>query len=1383
MSSRDIENGISLSPLGNAPPNLIPHEKTTENAGPIPELKANFLSLITYNWMSGLFWKGYRTPITEKDLWVLGPRHDPLALMERFEVLWEEELKNAKAREEAEKIEMEKEQLLGGTEPVSKKSKKPAKKKNTGPRLMSVLLKQYGAWLGPIGFIKVISDVAQVFSPFLLKAIVTYVATGRKEPQPIGTGLGLIFGMFGLQLISTLTLTWYFHVGQSGAISIRTLITAAIYRKALKLSGAARQDFNIGKVMNVVSSDASRIEQFLGIIHLVWTAPLQLIVICAFLISQLGVAAVVGIALLLLFTPVQGILFRSLLAVRKLIAPITDGRVKQTNEVLQGIRIIKYFTWENSFLERIEGTRQKEIKQVLKRGYLSAFVMAIAFGIPAMVSSVAFIVYIVLTPNPDPATIFASLAWFNLLRFPLMLLPQVVGGWAEFSVALDRISSLLTAPEVSDPPIFDKNSPYAIHIENGTFKWELPPPQPNDPLGPADKKSKKKNQKKPEEPPKVDKEEVLEEKEVKPTLRNLNLQIPRGALVAVVGSVGSGKSSFLNALIGELQKVDGKVTIGGTIGYAAQQAWIQNASLEKNITFGLPFEKEKYDLAVKSSCLEADLRILPDGDQTEIGERGINISGGQKQRVNLARTVYFGSEIVLLDDPLSAVDSHVGKRLFQDCIKGALAGKTRVLVTHQLHFIPEVDYVVVFKDGEITEQGKYVDLMANEGAFSKLMKEYGGVDESSEEEGDSGSDTIDQNALVIVEEGGKKVEKKENKKAAELMQAEERAVGAVAGKIWWTYGLAAGGGSFFLTLGLLLVLMQGARVVTDFWLATWTDLRIPGFPLGGYAGVYMALGIAQAIGTFLVGVFLAYSGTRAAISLHAKALSTVIRAPVSFFDTTPLGRIINRFSKDQDAIDTTLMETFRIFLFTFTNAISTFITIIYVTPWFALPMAPLLVLYWFLQQIYRSVARELKRLDSLTRSPLYAFFGESFTGLSTIRAFAEQERFIKINEDNLRENIKAYYLIFVAQRWITVRLEFIGGLLVFAAGLFGILARDYILPSYLGLSLSYALQVTQMLNFCIRQFGETEVAMNAVERMEYYGTSIQREASPDTPPDLKPKAVVNKTVWPATGRIEIENLKLRYAPELPLVLKGLTFTVKDGEKIGIVGRTGSGKSTIMSALFRMVEPEAGSVILLEDENGAKVNTSMLGLDDLRRAFAIIPQDPVLFSGTIRSNLDPFNNYEDNDLWDALARANLKDKIKESPAGLSADVQEGGENFSVGQRQLLCLARAMLKKPRILIMDEATANVDLETDAIIQRALREDFKSATILTIAHRLNTIIDYDRVLVLSQGEIKEFDVPAVLLENRTGYFSAMVDETGPSNAELIRSLALKKQSELNGN
>ena len=742
--------------------------------------------------------------------------------------------------------------------------------------------------------------------------------------------------------------------------------------------------------------------------------------------------------------------------------------------------------------------------------------------------------------------------------------------------------------------------------------------------------------------------------------------------------------------------------------------------------------------------------------------------------MNLARVVYFDSDIVLLDDPLSAVDAHVGKYLFDHCILGAMKNKTRILVTHQLHVLPQTDYVIVMKNGKIAEQGTYNELMTDGQAFSELMKEYGGHD---------GTETADE-----VEELTKSAEEIATKKdvdrlstllvkrkdARELMTVEERAVGRVDRKVWMSYFKAAGGTAFVVGLAGSLFFSQIMRVGNDFWLVIWTNDSVPQLSQGQYIGIFWGWTVGQSLAIYLVGVFFAIAGTTASRKLHEAALSRVVHAPVNFFDTTPLGRIINRFSKDMDGIDNSLAEAFRMFALTLANGVSTFILIIYVTPFFAVALVPIGLVYYYVQAIYRSTSRELKRLDSISRSPFYAHFGETLTGLPTIRAYNEQKRFTDDNDQFLNANNTAYYYLITAQRWLAVRLESLGALMVLASAIFGVLARDNpsLTAALLGLSLTYALQVTGTLNWCVRQFTETEIAMNAVERVNHYGHVIETEAAMENA-ETQPAAD-----WPVKGSIHVENLEMKYAPDLPVILKGISFDIQHREKIGVVGRTGSGKSSLMQALFRMVEPVAGSRIVIDG-----VNIMQLGLRDLRSRLAIIPQDPILFSGTFRRNLDPFGAYQDSELWDALSRANLKAKVQQSEEGLDAPISEGGENLSVGQRQLLCLARAIIKKPKVLIMDEATANVDYETDAIIQKCIRQDFCDTTILTIAHRLvslealslifqNTIMDYDKVMVLDAGNIVEYASPAELVDKEGGRLRAMVEETGAHNAELLRKM-----------
>ncbi|KAI8822865.1 uncharacterized protein EV422DRAFT_612663 [Fimicolochytrium jonesii] len=1390
-----------------------------------PEARAGIFSKLTYWWMNDVFWVGWNRPLDTEDIWKLSPHWQVQHMHARFDASWEEEKLRA----------------AGKAPPAGKGKgfkvpftsyKYPAVDKATGkPPQPGLFRAIYRAWfwqIAPVGIVKFTADMSNVFSPLLVKYILQFVArsqfvnngndvTGSNNSlPPLAEGFGYVIALFILQVLQSVLNSLFFQTCTTQGMAIRSSLTAAIYRKTIRLSASARQNFNAGKVMNMVATDTQRVELFIQFIHIIWAAPVQITAIAIFLIVQLGWCALAGMGLLVLCGPLQSRVMAVLRDIRKSVAPITDSRVKLTQEILSGIRVIKFFAWEKPFLKKVEGIRDKEIHQVLRRGKLQAFVLAVAFGIPIMSAALAIVLYAVTNPL-DATKIFPALTWFIQLRFPLMFLPQLIVGLADFRVALNRITELLMAPELDAQPERVDGVDYALKVDQGEFEWEQPLGAPVDAKGkqkegggsektgadkaPAKGKSESANPML-SEPSDADVPSATSSVDQGiSTLRNISFTVPKGALVAIVGPVGSGKSSLLNALIGEMKRKSGTVSFSGSLGYCPQQAWIQNASLRENITFGQPFDAQRYLRALRDCALEQDLALLSDGDMTQIGERGINLSGGQKQRVNLARMVYYDSDIVLLDDPLSAVDAHVGKYLFERCIAGTLKNKTRILVTHQLHVVPDVDYVICMKNGEIAEMGTYQELMAVEsGEFASLMKRYGGIEEGIGA-GD-GVETISVGAQALLDENDEAAMQRlgksivQNKAARQLMTTEEKASGSVDWTVWLAYARAAGGQIFVLYLLLLMVFVQISRVGTDLWLVYWTNNQITSFSNNQYVAVYWGWGVFQTIMIYCFGLFFAYAGTRAARVLHDHALSRVLESPVRFFDSTPLGRIINRFSKDQDTIDNTLADSFRMFINTFASTISTFILIIYATPIFLAPLLVVLVFYWFFQKLYRGASRELKRLDSTTRSPLYASFGETLVGAATIRAYGEQNRFIDVNDARINGNNAPYFLLITAQRWLAIRLESLGALLVFFAGLFGLLARTSLSAALLGLSLSYALQVTQTLNWCVRQFTETEIAMNAVERVNHYAYQIEREPLPANPPppsslsaskaDGSAQPVASEVTvfvdvpreptkppphgWPTTGAISIRNLTLQYAPDLPAVLHDLTLSVNHMEKIGVCGRTGSGKSTLIQSLYRTVEPCLGSVISIDG-----LDTQTLPLYDLRRAIAIIPQDPTLFSGTFRSNLDPFSEYTDEDLLVALRRARLGDDVV-AKGGLEGPVAEGGENLSVGQRQLVCLARAMVRKPKILIMDEATANVDLETDAVVQKVLREEFAECTVLCVAHRLNTIIDYDRVLVLKDGRIAEYDTPRNLLSkpdsDPNAVFKSMIEETGATNAEMLKNM-----------
>ncbi|KAJ8331738.1 hypothetical protein QVD99_001987 [Batrachochytrium dendrobatidis] len=1336
-----------------------------------PETTASFFSKMTFSWLNGILMLGWKRPLVPADIYKLPSHVQAANLSDTFEQAWKEELNGCLHTDHATPI------LVDGA--VGRAVADTPKKMQ--PSLRRAITRVVVWDLLPLTLLRIAGDVCAMTSPFMLKLIIGFVTDSKiaiaknTEMPPLSHGFGYAIALFVLQFTSTLLQNQFLYGGIQMGIKVRVALSTMIYRKSLRLSAASRQDFNAGKVTNLISTDMSRFEIFFALLSTLWTAAIQVVVIAILLVWQIGPAAFAGVGIIALFIPLQLVIMRMLTKIRSKSVLLTDSRVKLTQEIFQGIRVLKFFTWEIPFIEQIESIRKKEIVLVFKKCVATAFIMTFSIAVPGMAASIAFIIYS-LNNILEPGPIFSSLAWFNQLPMPLWFLPQVVVGYAEVSIALKRMQALLLAPELEAQPDIDPNAEFAIEIKDGEFLWDSLPQAVvpvEDQTSPKIFEIRNKSKTNQNEATQVDttnldssnnQTDALPNQSIPcSTLRNINIQIPRGKLVAVVGPVGSGKSSLLNAFVGEMKQLSGTIQFSARLGYASQQAWIQNANIKDNILFGQPYDEKRYIDTVRACSLERDLKILPDGDRTQIGERGINLSGGQKQRVNLARMVYFNSDIVLLDDPLSAVDAHVGRDLFENCIQGALSEKTRILVTHQLHFLPKVDYIIVMSNGEIKEQGTYSKLMENDGEFSLLMKNYGGVDDvedhSIPNDATDGVQSISESEKPAIDSDCESnINDTDDKDARQLMQSEDRATGTVDGKVWMTYFRSAGGIPFIIGLVCTVVLAQGAITGSDVWLVFWTNQSIHAYTQQQYVTIYGILAILAALLGFVYSAYLTYFGTRAAQRLHEAATRRIVRAPTLFFDTTPLGRIINRFSKDQDGIDNTLIESFRVFLQTFLAILSVFAMIMYATPMFAIVFVPVICMYYLIQLVYRSSSRELKRLDALARSPMYAQIGETLNGIATIRAYREQDRFIKRNYFLFDQNTAPYYLMMSAGRWMSVRFEFFGALLVFSAASFGLISRanPSFTPALLGLSLSYSLQVTNTLNRCIRQFTDTEINMNAVERVNHYANEVEVEAAEIT--DVRPPPT-----WPAVGTVEFRNLSMKYAPDLPLVLKNVSFCIGDKEKIGVVGRTGSGKSSLVQALFRMVEATSGSIVV----DGISIQE--IGLKDLRSNIGIIPQDPVLFSGTFRRNLDPFGQFTDSNLWDALERANIKYKVSETEGNLDGHVQENGDNLSVGQRQLICLARAMLKRPRILIMDEATANVDYETDVVIQKCLREDFVDSTVLTIAHRLNTIMDYDRVLVMNAGEIAELDTPKALMANEQSVFRSMVNETGQQNVEMF--------------
>nr|QWN59144.1 ATP-binding cassette C transporter [Rehmannia glutinosa] len=1123
---------------------------------------------------------------------------------------------------------------------------------------------------------------------------------------------------------------------------LRSTLVAAVFRKSLRLTHESRKSFASGKITNLMTTDAEALQQICQSLHTLWSAPFRIIIALILLYQQLGVASLLGALLLVLLFPIQTFIISKMQKLTKEGLQRTDKRIGLMNEILAAMDTVKCYAWENSFQTKVQSVRNEELSWYRKAQLLGALNSFILNSIPVVVIVTSFGIFTLLGGHLTPARAFTSLSLFAVLRFPLFMLPNIITQVVNANVSLKRLEELLLAEErilLPNPPV-EPGLP-AITIKNGFFSWEA--------------------------------------KAERPTLSNINLDIPIGSLVAVVGSTGEGKTSLVSAMLGELPPVaDATVVIRGKVAYVPQVSWIFNATVRDNILFGSTFEPAKYEKSIDVTSLQHDLDLLPGGDLTEIGERGVNISGGQKQRVSMARAVYSDSDVYIFDDPLSALDAHVGRQVFEKCIRGELRGKTRVLVTNQLHFLSQVDRILLVHEGTVKEEGTFEELSNNGVLFQKLMENAGKMEEYVEEKEDFGK-IDDKTSKPIVnglnnevpKDANQTNKKKEGKSI--LIKQEERETGVVSWHVLMRYKNALGGAWVVMILFMCYFLTEVLRVSSSTWLSYWTDQSSSSDRHGPlfYNTVYSLLSFGQVLVTLTNSFWLITSSLYAARQLHTAMLNSILRAPMVFFHTNPLGRVINRFAKDLGDIDRNVAPFAGMFLNQVSQLVSTFVLIGIVSTMSLWAIMPLLVLFYVAYLYYQSTAREVKRLDSVSRSPVYAQFGEALNGLSTIRAYKAYDRMANINGKSMDNNIRFTLVNMSGNRWLAIRLETVGGLMIWFTATFAVMQNgraenQEAFASTMGLLLSYALNITSLLTGVLRLASLAENSFNAVERV---GTYIELPSEgPAIVEDNRPPPG-----WPSTGSIRFEDVVLRYRPELPPVLHGISFKISPSDKVGIVGRTGAGKSSMLNALFRIVELERGK-ILIDD-----CDISKFGLMDLRKVLGIIPQSPVLFSGTVRFNLDPFNEHNDADLWEALERAHLKDVIRRNSLGLDAEVSEAGENFSVGQRQLLSLSRALLRRSKILVLDEATAAVDVRTDALIQKTIREEFKSCTMLIIAHRLNTIIDCDRILLLDAGQVVEFDTPETLLQKEESAFSKMVQSTGAANAEYLRSLVLRGDAE----
>ncbi|NWZ53967.1 MRP7 protein, partial [Haliaeetus albicilla] len=1219
-------------------------------------------------------------------------------------------------------------------------------------QLFSVLHAAFGLRFYSLGLLKLASNLLGFSGPLLLNLLVNFM---ESRQEPLSHGVLYALGLFAGSFLGALLRNQFSYEVNKVTLMVRAAIVSAIYRKALCVGSTSLTRFTVGEIVNFMSTDTGRLVNFCLSFHEVWSLPFQFAITLYLLYQQVGVAFLGGLALALLLVPINKVIANRIMMNNKEMLKHKDTRVKLMTEFLCGVRVIKFYAWEKHFSTRINACRAKELQKLRAIKYLDAVCVYLWAALPVVVSIAIFITYVLLGHQLTATKVFTALALVGMLILPLNSFPWVLNGTLEAKVSLDRIQRFLELADQDMEAYYALDSPSgtatAMEMRCAAFSWT-----------PVEEESTR-------QPSSIGTLQLHIE----------NLSVRKGMLLGVVGKVGSGKSSLLAAITGELIKQGGQVYVCDLeqgFGLATQEPWIQFTTVRENILFGRAYDARLYEEVVEACALSEDLNILPAGDQTEVGENGVTLSGGQKARIALARAIYQEKELYLLDDPLAAVDADVANHLMQKCILGVLKHKTRILCTHRTEFLEKADALLLIDNGRIAKTGTPADILPLVEAFPKFK-------DMDKRQKDRGLYL----ASLRVQEEAIETEAEESTQNYHLNhKEEEKKEGAVAFQVYKAYWLAVGS-CLALSILFSLLLMQASRNISDWWLSHWISsisqtantsvmvcsaslpsrklllfsivglvspiqaLDTTPVPSNGsldvnfYLIVYGSIAGANSLFTILRAFLFAYGTIHAATVIHNRLLQRALKATVTFFDTTPTGRILNRFSSDLYCVDDSLPFILNIFLANMYGLLGMLVIITYGLPWIGLVLLPLAALYFSIQRYYRRTSRELKRLYSVTLSPIYTHFSETLSGLSSIRAMRATQRFELENQMHLEQNQRCLFASNTAMQWLDIRLQMIGVAVVTTIAGIAIIQHQKQLgnPGLVGLALSYALSVTNLLSGLISSFTLTETMMVSVERTEEYTTDI-----PTEPHD---KVVQVAADWPSQGLVEFQQVVLAYRTDLPNALDGVSFTIYPGEKVGIVGRTGSGKSTLFLALFRMLELKSGRILL----DG--VDSQLVGLEELRSRLAIIPQDPFLFSGSIRENLDPQGKRTDAELHEVLEQCHLWDAVTQM-GGLDSELGERGKSLSLGQRQLVCLARALLTQAKVLCIDEATASVDQKTDQLLQQTIRQRFADKTVLTIAHRLNTILDSDRVLVMQAGRVAELDSPTHLSQKDGSLFQRLL-------------------------
>ncbi|KAF1316153.1 Abc transporter c family member 5, partial [Globisporangium splendens] len=1154
----------------------------------------------------------------------------------------------------------------------------------------------YGGSFFLSGLAVAFSTACNLFAPQVLHHVIDAFTAPEIDVEDLTIWLGAFFASRLLNAIVAAQMGFYLElVALHLTVSLKTLL----FQKAMRRSIQSKNEAKTVDISNLFTSDMSNVLWAAFQINNLWILPVQIGVVVYMLYEVIDLAAfaglaVIGISMLASFiiAKFSGDAFENLMERE-------DDRMKVIKEVFGAIQIVKLNAWESKFAEKIRKLRSRELASLAQSMYLNALSIFVLWASPLFVSIVSFAVYsIAMGQMLTAAKVFTAIALFNALRDPLRDLPNVIQTCIEAKVSLDRVSDFLDMHEY-DPSNVTRDATgqpedVVIVVEGGCFGWNKDTP----------------------------------------LLQDVNLRVKEGDLVVVHGAVGGGKSSLCSALLGEMEKTSGSVFLRGRVAYYSQQTWIQNMTIRENILFGKEYDERKYQKVLDACGLLPDLAGFPGGDATEIGQKGVNLSGGQKARVSLARACYSDADLFILDSPLAAVDAVVQSEIFSKCICGLLESKTIVLVTHSPDIIASeaANYKILVENSKLKGERKEMTKPRSFYAANNLSPRK--LQEAHEHE-------TEESKAVLADAG-------------RLVDDEEREEGRVSKEVFLEYFNSLGGVKVCIFLLIVQTMWQGFQISSDLWLSRWTGEKLGKYnedDTGYNMKIYAYLGMGAALMVLARSTTVAFVGLRASRHLFDSMTRSLLNAPLRFFDANPIGRIVNRYGDDMSSVDFMLPFAYGGFLATFFFTVCQLATAVYTVNFLGVLIIPLVIMYVKFARFYLAPSRELWRLWKVSSSPVLSYVTQSEEGVALIRAFGPEyvDRVIEENFKRIDVNNKVWFAETVIRQWFQVRMQLLGcGVVILVVSAL-VYLRAFLSPGLVGLAFTYALSVDGGLSSLVRLWSRLENSMVSPERILEYAA---------IPPEGSEKALVIEpsAEWPHQGSIKFENVVFSYKEGAPAVLKGLSFDIKNNEKIGIVGRTGAGKSSLTMALFRINELDAGRILI----DGEDIST--MPLRSLRSKLSIIPQSPVLFKGTLRAYMDPFDEFTDAEIWSAFEKVEMKEQIGALENQLSYELSENGENFSVGERQMLCMARALLTQTRIVVMDEATASIDHATEKKLQTMIDRDFKDATVLTIAHRLATVLESDRIMVLSDGNVVEFDSPTNLVKDSKGVFYELAREGG---------------------